>query len=107
AAQSPESPSVGMDVQALRVGDVALVATAAETFIAIGQEIQRRSPFAHTVVLGYSNGCFGYLPTACAFPLGGYEIDRAFQFYGTLMVTPQAEALTLEAAARVLHRLRD
>ena len=97
--------AVPMDVQALRIGDFALVATAAETFVEIGQEIVRRSPFPRTVALGYSNGCFGYLPTASAFPLGGYEVDAAFKYYGTLMVTPDCERLTLEAVDRVLGRL--
>jgi hypothetical protein len=105
AARADGCPAVRMDVQALRIGDLALVATGAETFIEIGQEIQRRSPFPRVVALGYSNGCFGYLPTAKAFPLGGYEVDAAFKYYGTLMVTPDCERLTLEAAERVLGRL--
>lgn len=106
AARTGAAPPVEMDVQAIRLGDLALVGTAAETFTEIGLEIERRSPFARTVALGYTNGCFGYLPTAAAFPRGGYEVDTAFKYYGTFMVTPECEALTLEAAERVLTAVR-
>src|SRR5262249_30247219 len=58
-------------IQAIRIGDAAIVATSGETFVAIGQQIQAASPFPDTVVLGYSNGCLGYIPTAAAFPEGG------------------------------------
>jgi neutral/alkaline ceramidase-like enzyme len=105
AAQAEGEPAARMEVQALRIGDVAILATAAETFIQIGQEVQRRSPLARTVALGYSNGCIGYLPTESAFPLGGYEVETAFKYYGTLMVTPDCERLTVEAAERALHRI--
>ncbi len=35
--------------------------------------MRARSPFAHTLYFGYTNGWFGYLPTAKAFAEGGYE----------------------------------
>jgi hypothetical protein len=103
AARAGDPPSVRMDVQAIRLGDVAVVGTAAETFVEIGRRIAEASPLPRTVPLGYTNGCFGYLPTEKAFPEGGYEVEGAFRFYGTLMVTPECERLTLEAAVRVLR----
>jgi hypothetical protein len=106
AAEAGGEPEVSLELQAIRVGELAIVATAAETFCAIGTEIARRSPFLETVVLGYSNGCIGYLPTFDAYPLGGYEIDGAYRFYGTLMIAPDSEARTVEAAAGLLGELR-
>jgi hypothetical protein len=35
--------------------------------------VRDRSPFEHTFYFGYTNGWFGYLPTAQAFAEGGYE----------------------------------
>jgi hypothetical protein len=66
-----------MEVQVLRIGDLALVAHAAETFTEIGQAIKRDSPAPHTLFAGYSNGCVGYLPTAEAHSEGGYEVELA------------------------------
>jgi hypothetical protein len=35
--------------------------------------IDQNSPFRHTMVLAYTNGCESYVPTDKDFPLGGYE----------------------------------
>jgi hypothetical protein len=104
AAREEGTASVPMDVQALRIGDVIIAATGAETFIEIGKQIQLRSPFRHTVALGYSNGCLGYLPTAAEFARGGYEVEKAYKYYGTLPLTPACEGLTLEAAEWVIRQ---
>lgn len=67
--------SIPWPVQGIAIGDIALLGIAGEPFSAIGQAIQKRSPFRHTLVSGYSNGGFGYIPTREAFPEGGYEIE--------------------------------
>jgi neutral ceramidase len=105
AALPPEERTLPFPVQALRIGPVAIVAMAGEVFIRIGQEVVRRSPFAHTVALGYTNGCLGYIPTADAYPLGGYEVDDAYRYFGTLMVAPESEALILAAVDRLLSQV--
>ena len=68
-------------VQALRLGDVALVGVAGEPFVEIGLAVKGRSPISHTIFLGYTNGCLGYLPTAAAYEPGGYEVHRAHAVY--------------------------
>ena len=70
-------PELPMEVQALRFGDVALVAFAAETFSAIGHEIKQKAPAPHTFFVGTANGCIGYLATAEAHAEGGYEVEEA------------------------------
>jgi len=74
-------------------------------FVRIGQEIARRSPFPHTVALGYSNGLLGYVPTADAYALGGYEVNDAYRYFGTLMIAPESEALIHACVDRLLVRL--
>jgi len=104
-AERPEQRTVPLEVQAIRIGELAIVAIGAEVFLEIGRSISDRSPAPHTLVLGYSNGLIGYLPTAAAFPYGGYEVDGAHKWFGTLMVTADAERLTTEAALRLLDTL--
>lgn len=105
AAREPRLPPVAMPVQALRVGALTVVATAAETFSEIGGRLRGLAATDHTVALGYSNGCFGYLPTRAAFAQGGYEVDGAHRYYSTLMITPECEELTVAAAERALAAL--
>ena len=61
-----------------------------ETFFETGLEIRERSPFAHTFVLGYSNGLVAYLPRAEDYPPGGWSIDVD---YAVPDLIPQAWAL--------------
>jgi hypothetical protein len=60
-------------LQALRIGDVALVGVPAEYFTKLGLEIKRRSPFRHTFVAELANDWIGYLPDRRAHELGGYQ----------------------------------
>lgn len=62
-----------MWIQAMRIGDVYLVAVPAEFFTALGLEIKRRSPHRYTFVCGLSNDYVGYTPTREGFELGGYQ----------------------------------
>ncbi len=68
-------------VQALRIGDAALVGVAGEAFVEIGLAVKERSTIPHTIFLGYTNGCLGYIPTVAAYPAGGYEVHRAHTVY--------------------------
>lgn len=94
------------EIQAIALGDVAIVALPGEVFVQYALNIRERSPFPHTLVLGYSNGCIGYVPTAADYPYGGYEVDTAYQLYGTQMIGPESEEIILEGAMRVLNRVK-
>lgn len=94
------------EVQAFAIGSGALVALPSETFVEIGLEIKRRSPFATTFPVATANGCIGYLPTAAAHAEGGYEIDGAPRYYGLAPPAANAAALVEEFAASLLARLR-
>jgi neutral ceramidase len=68
--------TVPVEIHATSIGDeIALLAVSVEMFAATGLAIKAGSPFAHTLVSGYSGPSCGYLPTADAYPLGGYEIE--------------------------------
>lgn len=64
--------SFTVELQAVRIGEVAFVAIPAELFLALGTRITSAAiPPSSTVVLGYTNGYLGYLPTRGA--AAGYE----------------------------------
>ena len=50
-------------VQAIVLGDIAVVGVPGELFTLLGQEIKRRSPYRYTYVFELANDYVGYLPT--------------------------------------------
>jgi neutral ceramidase len=70
-------PQQGQDrttwVQAMLIGDIAIVGVPAEFFTVLGQDIKRRSPFRYTYVAELANDWIGYLPDRKAHELGGYQ----------------------------------
>jgi len=60
-------------VQAIRIGDQAIVSMPFEVLVEIGLEIKEKSPFPHTFLIELANGGYGYLPPPHQIELGGYE----------------------------------
>ena len=67
-------------IQVIRLGNTALVAIPVEPFAEIGKAVKDRSPADWTLFSGYSNGYYGYLPMAYAYPEGGYEVGPTAPF---------------------------
>lgn len=86
-------------VQALRVGDLAIVGAPGELFVKLGLDIKRRSPFEQTMVIELANDSVGYIPTLRAFEEGAYEANS----------TPYAPGfgeLIVETAVGLLEQLK-
>ena len=60
-------------LQALLIGDVAIVGVPAEYFTKLGLDIKNRSPFRYTYVAELANDWIGYLPDRDGHVLGGYQ----------------------------------
>lgn len=105
AERGGRGQSLPFAVQAMGIGELALVALSGEVFLEFAHQIEAGSPFRHTVVLGYSNGCTGYVPTAEAFREGGYEAADSFNWYGTLPLAPEAGEVMVDAALQMLREL--
>ena len=105
AARSRRPRPETFEIQAMRIGEAALVAYPGEMFVDYQLAMDRTSPFKKTFTLAFSNGCIGYVPTAKAFPEGGYEVDHAFRYYGTLMITPACERMIKSATLELLDGL--
>ena len=99
-------PKQTFEIQTFRIGNVALVAYPGEMFVDYQLTLDQNSPFDKTITLGYNNGCIGYVPTADAYPEGGYEIEQAFKYYGTLMITPHCEDQIKTTTLDLLKKLK-
>jgi hypothetical protein len=61
------------EIQAIAIGDTAILGLPGEVFVEIGLRIKRGSPASHTFILEQANDSLGYLPTKRALGEGGYE----------------------------------
>jgi hypothetical protein len=98
--------SVPMRINAVRIGDLALVTFGAETFTEIGMKVKAASPAAHTLFASVSDGCISYLHTEDSHPEGGYEVDvapLAYRYPGRLQAG--CEKIALETANEMLKGL--
>jgi len=61
-------------LQAMLIGDIALVGIPGELFTSLGIQIKRRSPYRYTFVVELANDYIGYIPDEVGFDLGGYQV---------------------------------
>jgi len=71
--QAKAEESISIKIQAIRIGELAIVTFPFEVFAETGLDLKARSPFADTFVIELANGADGYLPTPKQHKLGGYE----------------------------------
>ena len=66
----------------------------------------KASRFPTTLVVGYTNGCVGYLPTEAEIPYGGYECVHSHRGYNKMMpLASTAEHQVLTAATTMVAEL--
>ena len=84
--------------------ETAIVFLPGEVFAEIGIKIKNLSPFKHTFVITFANGCAGYIPTRAAYAAGGYEPFLAPLFYGMPEYEPSVENALLSGIARLFSK---
>jgi hypothetical protein len=93
-------PRLEIPLQAVRIGDLALVAIPFEVFVEMGLELKAKSPFSDTFAVSLANGAYGYLPTVAHHELGGYET-----WLGTNQVEIQAAPKIVDTLLQMLAQL--
>lgn len=89
-------------LQAMRIGDVAVVGVPAEFFTKLGLDIKNRSPFRDTFVAELANDWIGYVPDQDAFKLGGYQVWTGFHSF----CEPGTGERIVDEIVDMLNRLR-
>lgn len=89
-----------LELQAIRIDDIAIVGMPGEPFVQIGKAVKSNSPFAHTLFSGYSNVGGSYIPMAQDYPVGGYEVD-------VTPFTPDAAEVVIQENLALLRDLID
>ena len=99
-AAAKRGPTLKVNLQAIRIGDLAVCCIPFETFVEIGLDLKKRSPFPQTMVIGLANGRHGYLPTPKQHDLGGYET-----WLGTSQVQKDASVILTDNLLEMLAEL--
>ncbi|MFB3881773.1 MAG: neutral/alkaline non-lysosomal ceramidase N-terminal domain-containing protein [Armatimonadota bacterium] len=85
------------EVQAVSLGDWALVGVPAEYFVQLGLRIKEEAHPIHALVVSCANGMVGYVPHREAFLRGGYETT----FTQGASLAPEAGDMLAEAAVEL------
>lgn len=101
---SKAEPTVRVKLQAISMGDLAIVAVPCEVFAEVGLEIRDKSPFSTTFVIGLANGYNGYLPSPNQHALGGYETWRSGWSYLETEASTKIVTSLLEQLRSPAHR---
>ncbi len=105
AAEAVTDQTMRFDISAIGIGRHVIVGLAGEVFFEYAVNIAQRSPFERTTVLGTTDGCVSYLPTADEIPHGGYEVDSSMRYYMQLWLKPECEQVVLDEAEKLLKSL--
>ena len=87
------------EVQAFKIGDIAIVSVPGELFVELGLAIKEKSPFKYTFVIEHSQSDIGYAPDEKAFDQGAYEVAVSRMKKG------ESEKL-VDAALRMLNKIK-
>jgi neutral ceramidase len=99
AYATPDRERIRLPLRFVAINDTIIWSAPVEMFCEIAMNIRERSPFKRTFYFGYTNGWFGYMPTAKGFEEGGYEPK-------TSPFTAQVESNVTQAVASFIGRLR-
>jgi hypothetical protein len=86
-----------IELQAVRINDAVFVAVPAEVFVEIGLRIKEKAS-GPVFIVGIANGYIGYLPTAAAHEVGGYEVVSS-------KCRPEAEEVLVENILSLRQKL--
>jgi len=93
-----------VEVQAIRIGNSAIVSLPGEVFVEFGLKIKRNSKFKPTLVIELSNSEVGYIPTKEAFSQTTGQEQRISRYN---RLAPEAGDLITNTAIKLLKELKD
>lgn len=101
-----DGSTMQLPLHGLRLGDALAVGLAGEVFVEYALFGRERSKARSTLVLGYTDGSVGYIPTEAAFAEGGYETIAYKYFPDGKPWSPTVESVVKDAISELLEDLK-
>ncbi len=99
ALPAKDGSKIEVELMAMKIGPYLLLAMPGEPMVEYGLKLEEAiADRAVPIVLGYSNGKLGYVATAAAHSVGGYEPTQS-------PLTPEAEEILLRGLNRMADRV--
>lgn len=89
-------------LRGIRIGSMAIIFLPGEPFVETALEIERISPFKHTLIVAYAENSVGYIPPEHSFKEGGYEIGPGKWSF----LQPGADLIIRQNAVEILNELK-
>jgi len=95
------------EVQALRIGDFAIVSNSSEFFSTLALELRHSSPFQHLMLACYANGRIGYMPDAHDVERKTYAAYQSPKYCNQFPFTAESGSVMVSAMLRQLEKIAD
>ena len=107
-------PTINLDVQVFRIGDVILAGLNVEAFTETSLKIKSRSPFKNTIPMGWTNTNIAYLPQMEDYPEGGFKLGEVYHVPDLLVqayqlptaLQPEAEQIAIDKVIELIECLK-
>lgn len=97
---------VSIEIQVIRINNLVLLAIPGEVYVEIGTAIKKSSRLPYTFIVGYANGCIGYIPTRRAYEIDFYE-TAIRKVYGIYPFASDVEKIVKDCALKMINRSID
>ena len=91
-----------IELQAMGINNLTLVGIPGEVYVDIGLGIKGLSQSDCTFIIGYANGCIGYIPTREAYRIRAYETATR-KVYGVYPFGPDVGEIVMDSARELLR----
>ena len=92
-------------IHVLKIGGAIFAGMNMEVFSSMAAQLRRTSGHDRLYVVGYSDGCIGYLAPRPIYAEGGYEVEGAHKFYGHFRFSPGGFEQIRDQTAKVVESL--
>lgn len=104
AKKREHTPAIAR-IHVLKIGSTLFAGINMEVFSAMAPQLRHASGRSRLYVVGYSNGCIGYLAPQSIYAEGGYEVDGAHKFYGHFQLSPGGFERVRDKTVEMVHQL--